>query len=494
MKRVTIAAAAAAAAILLSSCGTGKIELPEKPHLQDVEKVGDIMLEAESGTLLGGASLAASGGSYSGEGYVTGFHQDGDGVELSLSIPAGCHYDLHFYINSNGAQKENKVWIDGENIGNVATESQGFSDCVMNKVWLDEGEHTVRLTSGWGWIDFDKLVVSQSEVLKESFYDVTDSLVNPNATKEAVNLYNYLKSIYGRGTLSGQHADGFDTDEFKAVKEKTGKLPAIIEIDLMNLSTSRGGDESKVDELVKLCVEYDKKGGIVVINWHWNAPRKYLYDTADHPWYGGFYTDYSSIDIEKIMNGEDNDGLELLYKDMDLAAQVLKKLQDKNIPVLFRPLHEASGGWFWWGAKGAEPYKKLYKALYERMVSHHELNNLIWVWNSEGADWYPGDDVVDIASVDIYAAEHEYSSQIDKFMRTGGASNGKKMVALAENGVQIDPDMMVRDNVYWLYFCTWSGDFITSDKYTSDEMLKKVYNSEYIITLDELPKWKKGKF
>lgn len=486
--------AALAALLLLSSCGNGTKTLPEKPERQEAENVEDIMIEAEWGNLLGGASLAANGSGYSGDGYVTNFHQAGDGVELLVSIPVSCHYDLHFYLDSNSAKKENKVWIDGVNIGNVATESEDFSDCVVNNVWLDEGEHTIRLTSGWGWVDFDKLVISQGEELKDSFYDVAETLVNPNATKETVNLYNYLKSIYGRCTLSGQHADGFDTEEFKAIEKKTGKLPAIIEIDLMNLSISRGGDAGKVDEFVKLVQEYDKKGGIVVINWHWNAPRKYLYDTAEHPWWSGFYTDATNIDIEKIMNGEDSEGLELLYQDMDLAAEVLKKLQDKKIPVLFRPLHEASGGWFWWGARGAEPYKKLYKALYERMVSHHGLNNLIWVWNSEGDDWYPGDEVVDIASTDIYAAEHEHSSQIDKFIRMGETSNGKKMVALAENGVQIDPDMMIRDNVYWLYFCTWSGDFITSDKYTSDEMLKKVYNSEYIITLDELPKWKKGKF
>lgn len=493
MKRII--AVMLAAVLLLSSCGADAKSPPQKHQRQEVViNVEDIMIEAESGNLLGGASLAANGSDYSGDGYVTNFRQAGDGVELLVSIPVSCHYDLHFYVNSNGQHKENKVLVDGANVANVTTESQGFSDCIVNKIWLDEGDHTIGLTTSWGWVDFDKLVISQSETVGDSFYDVTESLVNPNATKETVNLYNYLKSIYGVYTLSGQHADGFDTEEFKTIERKTGKLPAVIEIDLMSLSTSRGGDAGRVDEFVKLVKEYDKKGGIVVLNWHWNAPRKYLFDTADNPWWRGFYADASNIDIEKIMNGEDSDGLDLLYDDIDLIAQALKKLQDAKIPILFRPLHEASGGWFWWGAKGAEPYKKLYNTLYERLVSYHKINNLIWVWNSEGADWYPGDDVVDIASTDIYAAAHEHSSQINKFIQMSEYSGGNKMIALAENGVQIDPDMMARDNIYWLYFCTWGGDYITSDKYTSDEMLKKVFDSEYVITLDELPKWKKGKF
>ena len=67
-----------------------------------------------------------------------------------------------------------------------------------------------------------------------------------------------------------------------------------------------------------------------------------------------------------------------------------------------------------------------------------------------------------------------------------------KLSALSENGVIMDPDMCVRDNTMWLWFNVWNGDFLfegmeTNEKYTSDEMLSKAYNSEYVITLDELP-------
>lgn len=60
----------------------------------------------------------------------------------------------------------------------------------------------------------------------------------------------------------------------------------------------------------------------------------------------------------------------------------LKRLQSKRIPILFRFLHEADGGWFWWGAQGPEAAVKLYRLGYDRLTNYHKINNIIWVWNS----------------------------------------------------------------------------------------------------------------
>lgn len=478
-------------ALLLCGCAPAQKENTVKDDIVRVE-VDDILIEAESGELLGGTTVAKSKNGFSGEGYVTGFKNGEDGVELSVSIPYGCHYDFVFYINSNGQYKENKIWIDGEKAADVSTESNSFEECIVEKLWLDEGDHKIKLTKGWGWVDFDKLIIRQSELLSNEIYDLSTELSNSNATKAAKSLYNYLLSIYGEYTLAGQHStEGMNSAEFDSIKEKTGKVPALIEIDIMKISTPFSSDYNNIDLYFDRIKAFDKKGGIVVLNWHWHAPPPYIYNDSERPWWRGFYTEATSIDIEKIMNGEDPEGLELLNEDIDVVANLFKKLQDKNIPVLFRPLHEAGGGWFWWGAKGAEPFKALYIHLYDRLTNYHGLNNIIWVWNGDDAEWYPGDEYVDIASTDIYADSGEYSSQINDFIAVGKASNGIKPVALSENGVQIDPDMMTRDNVYWLYFCTWGGDYCTSDKCTSDEMFSKVFNSEKVITLDELPNWRR---
>lgn len=67
---------------------------------------------------------------------------------------------------------------------------------------------------------------------------------------------------------------------------------------------------------------------------------------------------------------------------MDHMAELLKPFCEKSIPILWRPFHESEGDWFWWGAKGPEVAKQLYRMMYERYTVYHGLNNLIWVWNS----------------------------------------------------------------------------------------------------------------
>ena len=79
-----------------------------------------------------------------------------------------------------------------------------------------------------------------------------------------------------------------------------------------------------------------------------------------------------------------------LIRDIDAISEQLKILQDNNVTVLWRPLHEASGGWFWWGCRGKDAYQWLWNLMYERQTHYHKLNNLIWVWNGQDPDWYVG--------------------------------------------------------------------------------------------------------
>ena len=172
----------------------------------------------------------------------------------------------------------------------------------------------------------------------------------------------------------------------------------------------------------------------------------------------------------------------------------MKRMQDNNVTVMWRPLHEASGGWFWWGASGSDSYKWLWKLMYDRMTNYHKLNNLIWVWNGQAEDWYPGDEYCDIIAMDIYGNAHDYGTSPAILADTAGWADNGKLVAMSECATMPDPDLIVRDNAYWLWFAVWNWDFIVvngttelSDAYTSFDMMKKVYDSEVIITRDELP-------
>jgi mannan endo-1,4-beta-mannosidase len=469
------------------------------------EKMENIILQAEDAILHGKTVISTGRDDYTGTGYVTGFYEEEDGATFTVTVNQEGAFDLIFNANSNGDYKEMFVYVDGEKRGGIDMQNNGFKDSSLKKTWLKEGTHEITLKNGWGYIDLDALTVRQVDPVRDSVYsDVFAELANPNATQETKNLYNYLLSIYGEKTLLGQHPDknGMFSSDMQAIKKETGKLPAFMELDFMDYSNSRKEHGDPGNTLVDQAIKFAEQGGIVGASWHWNAPSKYLYNTAEKPWFSGFYQDTSFIDIEKIMLGEDEEGYNLLLEDIDTVAAEIKKLQEKNIPLIFRPLHEGNGGWFWWGSKGAVAYKELYRMLYDRLTNYHGLNNIIWVWNCNDVEWYPGDNCVDIISVDTSAGAFQYSTQAHQFLKLYAAAGRRKMIAMSECGTMIDPERMVEENVHWLYYSCWVGTNSNTSSIineylelnTEKEMLHKIVESDVIVTLDKLPDWINGSF
>lgn len=446
--------------------------------------------EAEDASFTGGTHGETGKAECSGGGYATGFQNDGDACVFTVEVPEDGFYDLLF-SSSAGDYKENYVTADGEALGNLVTDTKSFTESEISRVYLTAGEHEVAVSKFWGWIDLDYLKVAVSKPIPASTYQVSAELVNENATENAKRLMSYLADNYGTRILSGQYCDtGINGKEIRVVNEVTGKKPAVLGLDFMEYTPSfvEHGSKGRSTDLAIQCWE---QGGIVTFCWHWNAPSKYL--TGN--WYSGFYAEYTNIDLAKIMNGQDEEGYELLMADIDAIAAQLLILQEAGVPVLWRPLHEASGGWFWWGAAGAEPYIQLYRLLFDRLTNEYGLNNLIWVWNGQNKDWYPGDEYVDIIGEDIYPGERVYTSQINKYLEAVDYTEAGKMVVLSENGCVFDPELAVRDGAMWGFWCTWSGEFVAKDtaifayseQYTEAEALKRFYENEAVITLEELP-------
>ncbi|NLG26079.1 MAG: beta-mannosidase [Clostridiales bacterium] len=328
--------------------------------------------------------------------------------------------------------------------------------------------------------------------MEESRYAVSPAPINPRADDCARRLKKFLADIYGRQTLAGQQASGLYSYENAALKKLTGRMPAISGFDFMDYSPGRvergAGSRDAEDAIL-----WWDKGGIVTFCWHWNAPKD-LVDSKDQPWYRGFYTDATSFDISRAMDGRDPEGYRLILRDIDAIAAQLRILADAGVPVIWRPLHEASGGWFWWGAKGAKPCVALYRLLYDRLTRHHRLNNLLWAWSGQSPEWYPGDEYVDLIGEDIYPPEHEHTAQKARFEQAANTPNEPKLIAMTENGAVPDIDAMYAEGARWLYFCTWGGDFVFdraeraySEKTTSAERMIYTFQHPDVVTLDELP-------
>lgn len=450
--------------------------------------------EAENGKLSNDMSVISDSNASGGKS-VGKFENDRSYCQISITVPADAVYDIVIRSKAIGGSKENDIYADGKKVGTFTSENNKFSDYTVSAVSLTKGDHNIRIIKSWGWIELDKITVKTGAKISNSTYNVTSSLVNRNATANTKKLYSFLKDSYGKYVITGQQCDGgINGNEFKAIKNLTGDYPALLGLDLMDYTPSRtafGASSSAVEK----AIEFANKGGIVTLYWHWNAPTEYLNSTANSSdgWWGGFYTKSSKFDIAKVMNGQDAKGKELLDRDIKEIAKQLKRLEKAGVPVIWRPLHEASGGWFWWGAKGSDAYKKLWKYLYNELTNTYGCNNLIWVYNGQSADWYPGDEYVDIVGEDIYPGNHVYDPQVSRFKQAISYGSKTKITALTENGCIFDIDSAVSINALWCWFMTWGGEFTVngsnySEKYTEKSVIKKMYASKYSLTLGSLPK------
>ena len=440
-------------------------------------------IEAESGSL-SGTQVSTQHAGYTGTGFVTGFDSDGDKVTMTVDVAKGDLYNLNIRYAAPFGEKFNFVYVNNVNLGSVQfAASNSFKETLVGKVYLDKGVNTISIVKEWGYFELDNIRLEKT--LPSEINHIASNVVTPNPSTATTELYDFLSKTYGKVILSGQY--GGDV-EFNRIKSVSGKTPLIRGFDLIEYSPSRVVHGATSTETEKAIAWHAQKG-IVTFAWHWNAPKD-LIDQPGKEWWRGFYTEATTFDVTKAMNNTASDEYALIIRDIDAIAVQLKKLKDANVPVLWRPLHEAEGAWFWWGAKGPESCKWLWKLVFDRLVNFHQLSNLIWVWTSTASaaaiDWYPGDEYVDIIGADIYLPAGTYSSNFIMFDNLASIFGGKKIITLSENGPMPDAERLFIERAAWNWFCTWSGSFITDGLSNSADQINTVFNHEYVITLDEL--------
>ena len=174
-------------------------------------------------------------------------------------------------------------------------------------------------------------------------------------------------------------------------------------------------------------------------------------------------------------------------EDLKNAAAYLKLLRDADIPVLWRPFHEAAGGWFWWG-KDAASFKSLWIAMFNYFKTEG-LDNLIWVWTTEGndADWCPGDQYVDIVGRDVYNKEtadcvSEYTSIAENY--------GNKIVSLSECGTVGLISEQWASGARWSWFMPWydgTNEDGSPVVHADEAWWKDAMSQEFVVSREELP-------
>lgn len=311
--------------------------------------------------------------------------------------------------------------------------------------------------------------------------------VNSNAQAEVNRVLDYLSENRGKKIILGQHTQTMEQKELVYIENVTGALPALCGFELLGYSPNiryENSDEECLKEVreaqntLEKAWEWAEKGGLITFTWHWFSPL------GGHD--KSFYTQNTDFNAARAVT-EGTPEYYALLSDMDYMAGLLKPFSDAHIPILWRPFHECDGTWFWWGGYGRDTVRKLYRLMYDRYTKHFGLNNLIWVFNSALKECYPGDDIVDIITRDMYPPAHKHTACEEELSGIMNISSADKLYAIGEIGTLPDVKAICENNIPWSWYMTWSNEFACTENYTTKEELKRIYSYENSVTLRRLP-------
>lgn len=476
-----------------------------------------IRLEAEDAVLADDHKVeVVSNAAVSGGSYVA--MKEGN-LEFKITVPETGYYTLwaNYMLPTDGTDKIQNLTINGVSAGQI---SFGMNDEFSTikgagKIKLTKGENTIGIVHSWGWVNLDYIELTEYEATP---FSIPATPVTPEPTESAQKLYNFLADNFGKKVISGVMTERpFENDgqytpqtyetqtELKYIADASGKNVVLVGFDFIHASGS-GSDgmwhQGYTHATLEMAKYVWKQGGIPQFNWHWKDPMWeveafYTESSGNTP-----YTEFSigkAYDIAGKKWKTESAEYKAIVRDLEMIADSLLVLQKAGVALLWRPLHEASGKWFWWGTDGAEACVALYRLMFDIFVNQKGLHNLIWVWTTDEAkdaiDWYPGDEYVDVVGRDYYyyPREANHSSLVGSFETVKDIYGGKKIIALSENGSVPFPDEMKADGANWSWFMPWYGDYAMAGWANDNtaETWKTVMNNEFVITLEDMPGWDK---
>ncbi len=280
--------------------------------------------------------------------------------------------------------------------------------------------------------------------LEKSVHAPETGLVDSNATKETHYLYSNLVNLSNSFLLFGmQDATGYGVgwsgdDDRSDVKDVSGDFPAVYSEEMRSITRDNGYDRL----VYRLTTAYNR-GGVATMCWH-------QYDPLER----GFYqqdVNYERI-VETILPGGEH---HQFYKDklrkVALFFKSLRGEKGESVPVIFRPYHEHTGDWFWWGPAHCtkEEFNAIWQFTFNYLHDSLNVHNLIWAISPSfqhvgSADSYfniyPGDEYVDIFGGDKYfhsnpipeSEKNQFLAQLQNIAAHSTSRN--KIAALTETG------------------------------------------------------------
>ena len=225
--------------------------------------------------------------------------------------------------------------------------------------------------------------------------------VNPQASPEARRLLEFIYSLYGKRTLSGQHNyPGFRSEFSDRAHEISGRRPAIWGQDFGFTAEGKDSILHRAPNIKETLRQY-REGSI--ITWMWHAVRPM--DDEPNGWKESVQNHLTDAQWKDLITP----GTKLHQRwlgQLEVVAGFLTQLRDAHVPVLWRPYHEMNGDWFWWGGQDPKTFVQLWRQMFDYFTQVKGLDNLLWVYGpnhgAKTADYYPGERYVDLVGLDAY--------------------------------------------------------------------------------------------
>lgn len=292
-------------------------------------------------------------------------------------------------------------------------------------------------------------------------------LADENALPPAAELFAYLNGageagyvLYGHQNDTHYKGGGtFEGSSSSDTKDLTGSIAAICGIDTLSFTGAElpvaDGKKDSAEEAAGVSIEAAAQGGIITLSAHMpnfsKVAEKGKDENGTYDYSGYSPDDTSGAVMEQLLPGGKLNQVYTGY--LDLIAKYALLLQEKDIPVLFRPFHENNGSWFWWGAAYCEEetYKNVFRYTQEYLTEVKGVHNFLYVYSPNGpfsdeADYesrYPGDGYVDVIAFDMY---HDNPKQEDGFIESFRntaklveqiAAKHGKIPAVSETGMRV---------------------------------------------------------
>ncbi len=285
----------------------------------------------------------------------------------------------------------------------------------------------------------------------------TLSIVDKNATDETKALYSNLWAIQSKGFMFGHHDDlwygrkWYNESGRSDTKDVCGDYPAVFSFDVAEIMDNRYQNEANVIRK-RVAIEAYNRGEVLTACAHLNNPLT-----------GGDSWDNSSKEVVKeiLKDGSTTNIKFKVWLDRlaDFASN-LKGEDGKLIPILFRPFHEHTQSWSWWGSSCTtqDEFIALWKFTVNYLRDTKGVHNFIYaispqIDSVQGEDNFlfrwPGNDYVDFLGIDAYHGLNPTTLTTNLNTLSRLSKELKKPCGVTETGVEgIQRDGVPEKN-YW---------------------------------------------